>query len=68
MINVVQNNEIYEITFPYDINIVYLVKSIPFIKRIAIKNKNQNIRQVIMKSISCLLQAQKLVIGTNANK
>lgn len=29
MINVVQNNEIYEITFPYDINIVYLVKSIP---------------------------------------
>lgn len=29
MINVVQNNEIYEISFPYDPNIVALVKNVP---------------------------------------
>lgn len=29
MINVVQNGEVYEVTFPYDINIVALVKNVP---------------------------------------
>ena len=29
MINVIQNGEIYEITFPYDANIVEIIKLIP---------------------------------------
>ena len=29
MINVIQNGEIYEITFPYDVNVIALIKNVP---------------------------------------
>ena len=29
MINIVQNNQVYEITFPYDANLVELIKNVP---------------------------------------